>query len=657
VSIQPSDLVLVTGAAGFIGRDLIEYLLERGYRVRAFVRSGRARDLAASDRLAVAGGDLRDLEALTRALAGAKAVAHLGARKSDEPDSAEVNVGGAVKLVLACRAQGVRRVVNVSTQSAKLDRRGAYGATKLEAERVLHASGLDVTTLRPSVVYGPDITGVFARMRDFTRRLPVVPVIGDGRWPSRPIHVRDVSRAIVACLERDTTIGAIYDWGGPEVVTMDELLDAIGGTLGLRRRKVHIPAPVGLAAARLLTRLLPRSPVTLSNVLGSTQDTHCDPTPAVAALGVTPMRLVEGLDRMLDDEARARQGRRGPLTHAAVVGLGKMGLFHATLLHRIPGVRLVGTVDANPAIRATAWSMGLRAPFFPSLDALLATRRVDAALICTPTFAHAPAVEACLTHGVHVLVEKPLSERAERSLELAAVAERSGLVHAVGYHLAYSPLFERARALLQQDVLGPLRAFRATLAHAEVLRPKTGWMFDPSRAGGGLVRNTASHLIFLLEWFFGTPTRLTATTRRIHSASIEDAMMGDLEYAAGLHGTVEASWSIPGKDIMEVGIDVRGDRGRLAVGATDIWLDLDAPAGRFGAGRHRIHASDLPQEGVYDLAPEAGGAAYYRQDRDFLLACQQGTRPRTAFDIAARAERVIDAIYASAERGNAVSLA
>lgn len=655
--LQPGDRVLVTGAAGFIGRDLVLYLLERGYAVTALVRPGRPGGLGPAPRLTVVAGDIRDATVLAAALEGARAVAHLAARKSDEPDSAAVNVGGAEALVAACRAVGVRRIVNVSTQSVKLPRRGTYGETKLRAEQVLHGSGLDVTSLRPSVVYGPDRTGVFARMRRFTERLPVLPVIGDGRWPSRPIHVRDVSRAVVACLEQDATVGEILDVGGPDQVTMDELLDAVAAVTGRRPPRIHVPATLGLLAARVLRRLVAEPPVTESNVLGSTQDTRCDPSRAVALLGFTPVGLREGLERMLDDEVRARTGHAGPILRVAVVGLGKMGLFHAALLQRVPGVRVAATVDTDPALRAAAWSMGLRVPFYPALEPLLDARPLDALLVCTPTAAHYDAVAAGLRRGLHVLVEKPLAESAARAAELAALAERAGRVHAVGYHLAYHPVFEHARELLGRGVLGRLRRYRARLEHAEVLGPKRGWMFDPRRAGGGLVRNTASHAIFLLEWFFGSPARLEAETRRLHSVAVEDAVEATLAYSSGLEGRLEASWSVPGKPVMEVTLEVQGETGWLATDGQEIRLELEAPAAGFGVGRHRIHASDLPPSGVFDLAPDAGGAAYYRQDVAFVEASLAGGRTRTAFDVAARAERVIDAIYRAAAQRTAAEVA
>ncbi len=645
------DQILVTGATGFIGRDLVEHLLAAGHRVKAYVRPARLDALPVRERLAVAPGDLRDPEALLAALDGVRVVAHLAARKSDERDSAEVNVAGAQRLVEACRRRGVRRVVNVSTQSVKLTRRGVYGTTKAEAERLLHASGLDVTTLRPSVVYGPDVTGVFARLRHYALRLPVVPVIGDGRWRFRPIHVRDVSEAILACIRHDGSIGQIYDLGGPDEVSLDEFIDAVAALFGLRRPKLHVPVPVGLAAARVLARLTETPAVTVSNVLGSSQDTHCDPARARAELGVAPVGLAAGFARMLDDEVRARRGGRGPVLKVAVVGLGKMGLFHAVLLGTIPGARLVAAADSNPALARPARSMGLAIPIFRSVEALLDARGVDAVVVCTPTVTHDAIARACLDRGVHVLVEKPLAEDAGRAGALAARAVEAGVVHAVGYHLAASPLFERARALLAEGVLGPLHSYRAWVRHAEVLGPgKKGWMFDRARAGGGLVRNTACHLVFLLDGLFGSPARVDARTTAIHSTDIEDAMTASFTYDSGLTGRVEASWSVPGKPVMEVEIEVTGERGTLTVGGTEIVLAL-------AGGRRRIHASELALEGIYDLAPEAAGAAYYRQDREFVEACLSGGPTRTPFPLAARAERAIDAIYRSAACGEPVALA
>jgi NADH dehydrogenase len=131
-----------------------------------------------------------------------------------------------------------------------------------------------------------------------------VPVLGNGRWISAPVYIGDVSGAIVSCLDEDSTIGRSYDIGGPDQISFDELIDRISAALGLRRRKLHVPFPVALTAAGVLARLLPRPPVTVSNVLGSNQDTHIDITPARRDFGFDPLQLDVGIKRALAMDAR-----------------------------------------------------------------------------------------------------------------------------------------------------------------------------------------------------------------------------------------------------------------------------------------------------------------------------------------------------------------
>jgi NADH dehydrogenase len=247
-------------------------------------------------RLEVVYADMCNQASLTAAVQGASAVVHLAAAKADERESEDVTVGGAERLVAACRVARCRRVINISTQSAKIVRQGIYARTKANADHVLSRSGLDVTILLPSIVYGEAKRGVFGAILSSIKRLPVVPVLGDGKWMSAPLHVSDVSDAIISCLENDITIGRRYDIGGPELLAFDELIDRIGLAIGVHRPKLHIPLGFSLLCARLLA-LLPRPPVTVSNVLGSNQDTHIDIRPAQRDFGFSPMPLSVGLAR------------------------------------------------------------------------------------------------------------------------------------------------------------------------------------------------------------------------------------------------------------------------------------------------------------------------------------------------------------------------
>jgi len=217
---------------------------------------------------------------LRAAVAGADAVVHLGAATSagrlDPALAYRVNVGGATALIEACRAAGCRRVVVLSTQHVYLPRCGTYGRTKRIADALFAGSGLDVTILRPSLVYGSGSRGVFVKLAGLVRRLSVIPVIGPGTWHLRPLYLDDLVALIVETLTRPDVSGRTYDVGGAERITYNGFLAAICAALGRPCRRVHIPLALGFTLAWLLERVLANPPVTVDNVYGSLLDVPCD---------------------------------------------------------------------------------------------------------------------------------------------------------------------------------------------------------------------------------------------------------------------------------------------------------------------------------------------------------------------------------------------
>ena len=292
---ESKKIILVTGATGFIGRRLA-VLLAGKYAVRCLARDvARARTLlpAAAE---LVPGDMTDAASLKAAALGAEAVVHLAALKSDERDIVAVNVGGARNLVAACRAAGVRRVINVGSQAARMARRGDYGDTKALSDEILNAAGLEVTTLLPSVVYGPRDPGVFGKLARVTSAAPFVPVIGDGRARYQPVHVDDVCAVIEGCLREPKTAGKTYSVGGSEAITLEGLVDLIGAEQGKKPIKVHVPGWAALLIARAFALVFDSPPLSRSNVLGAIQSVpDADYAGIFAELGLKPRPLAAGV--------------------------------------------------------------------------------------------------------------------------------------------------------------------------------------------------------------------------------------------------------------------------------------------------------------------------------------------------------------------------
>ena len=301
--------IVVTGASGFIGSHVARSARRRGDLVRCLVR--RESDVSLLDGIAAewVTGDLLDEESLHPAVRGADAVIHCAAVTSETtPDlsvSWRTNVTGTQHLVDACTEHRIGRFVFVSSQSATVENHGAYGRTKLEAERIVQASNLAWTILRPSTVYGPGARGLFAKIGRYVALLPCVPVIGGGRQRFRPIHVDDVTAAILRALDSDITIGQRYDLGGADGVSFAQFIDGVGEVVGKRRLKLPLPAGLCFGVAKVLELATKNPPLTVDNVLGITRMHECDISPAERDFGFRPLTFREGIDRLRRERAVA----------------------------------------------------------------------------------------------------------------------------------------------------------------------------------------------------------------------------------------------------------------------------------------------------------------------------------------------------------------
>lgn len=293
--------LLVTGATGFLGGYVCRELRRRGIAFGAFVRSRDKAAWLSREGVPVHDGDVTDRDACVSALRSYDAVLHFAAAAdvSDPEVNRRINVEGLANVLEACRSNGLRRFVFVSSTCAGRERRDAYGETKLEGEALVREAGLDATILRPTMIYGRG-SKEFETFVRVVRHSPVVPLIGDGRNVIQPVFVADAVRVLCDVVTAASTVGRTYDLAGPEPVSFDDFVQEVARAQGRRRRTiVHLPPTPFLVVARLLGRLATHVPLTVDQVMAFLQNTRVDLGPLQRDLGFAPLPLEAGLSRVL----------------------------------------------------------------------------------------------------------------------------------------------------------------------------------------------------------------------------------------------------------------------------------------------------------------------------------------------------------------------
>lgn len=297
--------VVVAGGTGFIGRHVTRALLDGGHRVTVMTRNpGSVRGIPGLADASAVQADVTDPRTLTGAFAGVDAV--VGSvqfpnhpvevpRKGLTYDRYDRQ--GTENLVAEAVEAGVRRFFYLSGAGADPRSPVVWYRAKGLAEETLRTSGLEWASLRPSWAYGPEDRALnkFAFM---ARYLPVVLQVGVKPQRVQPVWVGDVALAVRRALERDDAWNIVYEIGGPDVMTMNEIIHTMLDVMGKRRPVIPIPtwlAKLGTAPLRLL----PNPPMTPQGIEFATQSGIVDNGLVRERLGVEPIGLREGLARYL----------------------------------------------------------------------------------------------------------------------------------------------------------------------------------------------------------------------------------------------------------------------------------------------------------------------------------------------------------------------
>jgi NADH dehydrogenase len=247
-------LVTVFGGSGFLGRNVVRALAKRDYRIRVAVRrpelAGHLQPLGKVGQIHAVQANLRYPTSVEAAMRDSEVAINLvgiltagGAQSFDA-----VQAKGAETVAKATAAVG-GRMVHVSAIGADANSLSGYGRSKAAGEQAVLAAVPSATILRPSVVFGPEdqFTNRFAAL---ARMSPVMPLIGGGVTRMQPVYVGDVATAVANAVDGQAKPGATYELGGPEVLTMREIMEIILSIT--ERNRMLVSLPFGLAKLQAL---------------------------------------------------------------------------------------------------------------------------------------------------------------------------------------------------------------------------------------------------------------------------------------------------------------------------------------------------------------------------------------------------------------------
>ena len=314
------EKILVLGGTGFVGRHVCEKFASLNLRITVPTRRrSNAQSIQLLPMVDVLEANIHDPIALAELVAGHDAVVNLVAILHGDEAAFERNHVALLKsLVAACKLSGVKRIVHVSALGAGLDAPSMYQRSKARGEALLQASGLDVTVLRPSVIFGADdkFLNLFAKLQSV---FPVMPLAG-AATRFQPVWVEDVAQAVVNSLVNLDSFDAgfdkprnnVFEACGPDVLTLKELvqLSAITANVnnGSPRPVLSLPPFLDTLQAMAM-RLLPGEPLISQDNLDSMKvdNIASGKLPGLQALGITPSALAAIVPTYLGNRSVLRQ--------------------------------------------------------------------------------------------------------------------------------------------------------------------------------------------------------------------------------------------------------------------------------------------------------------------------------------------------------------
>jgi predicted dehydrogenase len=321
-----------------------------------------------------------------------------------------------------------------------------------------------------------------------------------------------------------------------------------------------------------------------------------------------------------------------------------MGLLHAGIVNSLSYANVTSVCERDFFLMTVAKAfLPKQITVYKDVDKMISEQEPDAVFVTTPIDTHVPIIKVLLqgNPNLSVFVEKPLAASYNDAVDACMATSRSRGVNMVGFQRRFSPIFQKAKKLLTENAVGEPVFFRAYFLSSDVLREGSGWR--SKKGSGGVLLDSAPHLLDTLIWFFGEPTSVSAAKKNVYSSRVEDYVHAHFSYASGLQGHIDVCWSVSNYRLPEALIEVFGKNGTLTVCDDFVKISLSKQSSAAEGTRIYYKQSFQIQAPFLLTEPE-----YTLEDAAFLEGAQRRHPLDTSFVEAAKVNALIDRILESA---------
>ena len=326
-----------------------------------------------------------------------------------------------------------------------------------------------------------------------------------------------------------------------------------------------------------------------------------------------------------------------------LVGAGKMGISHLSILGAHPDVKVVGVSDTSKVIIDVLKKYS-SFPCFMDYEDMVRTTQPDAVFVAVPTKYHSKIVRRMLECGKHVFAEKPLCLTAEEGKELVELATKKCVVNQVGYHNKFIGVFREVKRMVDEGDLGDIYHFSGEAYGPVVVRTKQdNWRSDPAE-GGGCLMDYASHVIDLINYILGPVRNVKSSIlKSFYSTNVEDAVYALLELETNVSGLLSVNWSDETYRKMSTSITIIGSKGKVVCDANELKVFFKAHYNppSYTSGWNVKYITDFTETVQFYLRGEE-----YSAQVDYFIKAIQKKVPNTInnFQSAWQTDKVISLI-------------